>query len=158
MCWRWCLQRPKAVNALNCRLICRPYFAIFPSMSSMGISLQQWLAEISVCLFILCSIYSAQLVQHYTSTGMTDLLILSLHKSIQWFWWIDEWKQNQAVFEMFPSNFLFIISFLAVNDHMTPPSLKAPVAFVFKALCFNMLLNCRNLCHYFYTIFWHLIK
>lgn len=129
---------PKQSMLLTADLSVDPYFVIFPFMSSMGISLQQWLAEISVCLFILCSIYSAQLIQHYTSTGITGLLILSLHKSIQWFCWIDEWKQNQAVFAMFPSNFLFIISFPAVNNHLTLPSLKAPVAFVFKALCSNI--------------------
>lgn len=130
-------RSPKQSMLLTADLSVDPYFAIFPFMSSLRISLQQWLAEISIGLFILCSIYSAQLVQHYTATRITDLLIFYLHQRIQWFCWIDEWKQNQAVFVIFPSNFVFI-SFPAVNDHMTPPSLKAPVAFVFKALCFNI--------------------
>lgn len=53
---------PKQSMLLIADLSVDPYFVIFPFMSSMGISLQQWLAENSVCLFILCSIYSAQLI------------------------------------------------------------------------------------------------
>lgn len=137
MCWVWCPQRTKAVNAVNCRLICRTllchfsFHVLLGNQSTAMVSRNfSWLVYFVFHLF--CPI--GPTLYSHKDNWLTYFLLAPKYPVVLLNRWM---KAKSSCFCNFSFKF-FIYFFPAVNDHMTPPSLKACVAFVFKALCFNI--------------------